>query len=76
MLIVSWCGRCSGFRYSRLGAALGSGLDSSSLELYESHFLPAEETDPSEMLHLTMRAFRCAQEWQQDYEDMTGPPAE
>lgn len=76
MLILSWCGRCSGFRYSRLGAAHGSGLDSSSLELYESHFLPAEETDPSEMLHLTMRAFRCAQEWQQDHDDQAQLPFE
>jgi len=34
--------------------------------VYESHFLPVEETTPDELNALIQRAFRSAQEWEQD----------
>lgn len=66
VVLLSWCERCSGWGYSRLGVPPGSYSELNSLEVYESHFLPAEELTPDEGLHLMMRAFRAAQEWGQD----------
>lgn len=65
--LVTWCVRCSGWRYRRVGVGSGSSLDSGSAQVYESHFLPAEETDPSTLLAIASRLFRCAQEWGQDH---------
>lgn len=65
--LVTWCQRCSGWRYKRVGAEPGSTLASASTVVFESHFLPAEETDPSTLLALASRLFRCAQEWGEDH---------
>lgn len=70
ILVIRWCARCSGWGVSRLGAGWGSPSDSASLEVYESHFLPVEETSPDELQHLIQRVFRCAQEWEQDTADL------
>ena len=69
VMIIRWCVRCSGWSVSRLGVASVSPLVTGSLERLESHFLPVEETTPDELQHLIQRAFRCAQEWEQDNED-------
>lgn len=65
--LVTWCVRCSGWRYRRVGVGPASGSVISSAVVYESHFLPAEETDPTTLLALASRLFRCAQEWGQDH---------
>lgn len=62
VLIIRWCQRCSGWRVSRLGEPLGSASVGRSLELYENHFLPQEETSPDQLNHLIQRAFLCSQE--------------
>ena len=67
LALVTWCVRCSGWRYKRVGVGSGSYSDTASAQVYESHFLPAEETDPSQLLALASRLFRCAQEWGQDH---------
>lgn len=65
--LVTWCPRCSGWRYKRVGADFGSALGGASTVVYESHFLPAEETDPATLLAIVSRLFRCAQEWGEDH---------
>lgn len=62
VLFITWCGRCSGWRVTRSAALQGSFWDTPFTEVYESHFLPVEETGPSETTHLINRAFLCAQE--------------
>lgn len=62
VIVVRWCARCSGWRVSRLGELAGSASGSSSLELFENHFLPQEETSPEQLNHLIQRAFLFAQE--------------
>lgn len=69
--IIQWCARCSGWRYKRVGVEPGSTLDTGSAKVYESHFLEAEETTPDTILALTTRAFRSAQEWQQELWEAT-----
>lgn len=69
-LLVTWCVRCSGWRVARYGPAPGSGSGDCSRELYESHFLPAEETTPDELQAIVQRLFRCAQEWEQDAQNV------
>jgi len=69
VILIGWCVRCSGWQVSRFGVHSGSSWGPGSLERYESHFLPVEETSPDELQHLIQRAFRCAQEWGQDNED-------
>jgi len=64
--IVTWCARCSGWRFSRLGVLPGSRSATSSLEVLESHFLPAEDTSPDETWHLFMRQFNIARETVED----------
>lgn len=66
LALVTWCVRCSGWRYKRVGVDSGSYLDGGSAQVYESHFLPAEETTPEDLQVLAQRLFRCAQEWGQD----------
>lgn len=68
-LIVSWCVRCSGWHVSRVGVERGSRWATASTEVYESHFLPAEETSPDQLQVLVQRVFRSAQEWEQDRTD-------
>lgn len=69
VLIITWCTRCSGWRVMRVSSHPVSSLDQSTFALYESHFLPVEETSPDELQHLIQRAFRSAQEWEQDNAD-------
>lgn len=76
MLVVRWCTRCSGWQVRRVGGASGSGSAYSSPELLESHFLPVEETSPDELQALVQRAFRNAQEWEQDLRDSRSLPFE
>lgn len=64
--VVTWCQRCVGWRYRRVGAEPGSFSGTGSTVVYESHFLPAEETDPATLLAIASRLFRCAQEWGED----------
>lgn len=66
LLFITWCTRCSGWRLTRSALSQASFWDTPSIEGYESHFLPAEETSPDELQALIQRAFRCAQEWEQD----------
>lgn len=66
ILLVAWCVRCSGWRVQRVGVDCGSSSDTASTQVYERHFLPAEETSPEELQALIQRTFRCAQEWEQD----------
>jgi hypothetical protein len=67
VIVVSWCVRCSGWRYARVSYFSGLGSASSSEALSsERHFLPAETTDPTELSYLIQRAFRAAQEGEQD----------
>jgi hypothetical protein len=66
LLFVTWCVRCSGWRVTRSSVAQASFWATPSIEAYESHFLPAEETGPEELSALIERLFRCAQEWEQD----------
>lgn len=66
LLFIQWCVRCSGWRVTRSAVEQGSFWDTPSIERYESHFLPAEETEPQELSALIERSFRCAQEWEQD----------
>jgi hypothetical protein len=47
----------------------GSTSAGFSAEVYESHFLPVEETGPDELQHLIQRCFRAAQELEQDRVD-------
>jgi hypothetical protein len=42
-------------------------LDGSSVEVYESHFLPLEETDPTELGMLTQRCFLQVQAAELDH---------
>jgi len=65
-LHIRWCARCSGWQVRRVGQEPGllSAIDSP--VVYESHFLPVEETTPDELNALIQRAFRSAQEWEQD----------
>lgn len=60
--IITWCERCSGWRFSRVGVPLGSPLGSGSLEVLESHFLPTEDTSPDDTWSLFMRCFNIARE--------------
>lgn len=69
VLFISWCERCAGWRFVRASSSAGLRSVPDSVELYESHFLPVEETSPDELLILVQRAFRSAQEWQQDQLD-------
>lgn len=66
VLFISWCQRDSGWRVVRASSRPDSLSGPGSVEVYESHFLPQEETSPDELQHLIQRAFRCAQEWEQD----------
>lgn len=66
VLFIAWCTRCSGWRIVRGGESQGSFWGSAMPEVYESHFLPQEETGPDELQALIQRAFRAAQEWEQD----------
>lgn len=70
LLFVTWCSRCSGWRVTRSSVAQASSWASPSTEVYESHFLPVEETSPDELQHLIQRCFRCAQEWEQDSKNL------
>lgn len=69
VLVITFCTRCQGWRYSRLGEPAGSNLAGVSLELFESHFLPMEDASPDDLHLLIQRAFRCAQEWAEDVID-------
>lgn len=62
VLLVQWCVRCSGWRVRRVGVEPGSESDTSSVEVYEAHFLPQEETGPDELQHLIQRTLRAEQE--------------
>jgi hypothetical protein len=66
VIFVTWCVRCSGWRYVRALEEQGSLLGTSSGAPSESHFLPQEETSPSELLALMARAFNVAQEVELD----------
>lgn len=66
IIFLSWCKRCSGWRFVRASEEAGSLSVTSIDGPYESHFLPQEETGPSELSHLIERAFRCAQELELD----------
>jgi len=70
VVIIKWCTRCSCWQVQRLGLVPGSVSGFSTLEVLESHVLPVEETSPDELQHLIQRAFRAAQEWSQDYDDI------
>lgn len=69
LLFITWCSRCSGWRIVRSVVSQASFWDTPSTEAYESHFLPQEETSPDELQHLIQRAFRAAQELNQDAAD-------
>lgn len=69
VLVIRWCARCSGWHYKRVGVGCGSLSAIASAEVYESHFLPAEETTPDELQFLIQRAFRAAQELEEDWYD-------
>jgi hypothetical protein len=66
IVFVTWCVRCSGWRYVRALEEAGSLSVGSPDGPYESHFLPQEETGPSELLALMQRAFLVAQECELD----------
>lgn len=66
VVFVTWCVRCSGWRYVRALEERGSLLGSNSGAPSESHFLPQEDTDPSQLLALMTRAFTVAQEVELD----------
>lgn len=66
VIFVTWCARCSGWRYVRALEAQGSLLDGSSDAPSESHFLPQEETGPDDLLALMTRAFNTATEVELD----------
>lgn len=68
IVLVQWCRRCSGWRVRRVGVDAGSTSAGSSAEVYESHFLPLEETTPDELQHFIQRALRAEQEWPTDGE--------
>lgn len=68
VIIVQWCRRCSGWRVRRVGVPVGSTSAGCSVEVYESHFLPLEETTPDELQHFIQRAFRAEQEFPNDGE--------
>jgi len=70
LLVVRWCVRCSGWQVRRLGVDCGSSSVIGSPELYESHFLPVDDTGPDELQPLIQRVFRCAQEWEQDAQNV------
>lgn len=70
VLFVTWCVRCSGWRVVRSASAQASFWATPSIEAFESHFLPVEETSPDELQSLIQRAFRAAQEWEQDSRDI------
>lgn len=63
VLIVTWCERCCGWRAVRASSAPGLASAGSSIEVYESHFLPQEETSLDEIVHIAKRTFECAQTW-------------
>ena len=66
VIFVTWCARCSGWRYVRVLEEQGSLLGTSSDAPSESHFLPQEEVGPSELLALMTRAFTTAAEVELD----------
>lgn len=67
LLLVEWCVRCSGWRYGRVDVE--SELSHTlwwPATWDERGFLPSEECGPDELLALTARTFRAAQELEQD----------
>lgn len=66
VIFVTWCARCSGWRYVRVLEDRGSLLDGSSDAPSETHFLPQEETGPDDARALMTRALHVAQEVELD----------
>lgn len=62
IILVAWCVRCSGWRVRRVGVDSGSSSDTNSAVVYESHFLPAEEADPMDLLSLGRRALETSRD--------------
>lgn len=68
ILTVQWCRRCSGWRVRRVGVDSGLFSASGSAQVFESHFLPQEETDPYDTARILQRALRAEQEFPNDGE--------
>lgn len=67
VLLIEYCVRCSGWRYSRCQVGRSYTLDGSvGSQVSERHFLELEASDPAELSVLIQRAFRVAQELEQD----------
>jgi len=71
VIVVRWCVRCSGWHYVRVSYFQGSGLaGTSDVISSERHFLPVEDTSPEDLEALIQRAFRAAQEGEQDAQNV------